>query len=102
MSNPVEVAIEQAAANEPTVREEWLITGEPSLSPNALAKGTTYPSYRFVCGGPHEFNKEGTPEDRAREFVAGIFRHDPTGWGGTIRLQSRVITEMPWKDELPR
>jgi len=99
MSNPIDEAVDQTASNEPLVREEWLVTGEPSRSVNALAKGTVYPSYRFVFGGPGEFDKTGTPEERAREFVAGIYRHDPSGWGGTIRLQSRVITASPWKDE---
>lgn len=99
MSNPVDEVVDQIPSEEPTVREEWLVTGEPSLSPNALANGPAYPSYHFVFGGPGEFKKDGTPEERAREFVAGIYRHDPSGWGGTIRLQSRVITESPWKDE---
>lgn len=84
-------------SEQPITRTEWLVTGEPSLSPDALIE---YPSYRFVFGTPAESRgKDNTAEERARLFIDGILRHDPTGWGGTIRLQSRTVTETPWKNE---
>lgn len=83
---------------EPTVREEWVVTGEPSNDPAAIVP---YPPYRFVFGNPNEAARDNgtTPEERARAFAAMTLKYDPTGWGGTIRLQSRIITETPWKDE---
>lgn len=75
-------------SDQPHVREEWEVTGEP---------GEPFPPYRFVFGDPNESNKDGSPEQRARDFVEIVRKGG--GWYDTIRLRSRVITESPWREE---
>lgn len=73
-------------------REEWELTGQP----NGSIGGKPFPPYRFTFGNPNEGNREGTPEERARSFIA-LCCQDWTG----VRLRSRVIVEHPWQEETP-
>jgi hypothetical protein len=70
---------------QPIVREEWELTGQPDGG---------FPPYRFVFGNPNECNREGTPEERARSFIALCC----ADWSD-VRLRSRVIVEHPWRVE---
>lgn len=73
------------------VREEWEVTGEPFHG---------YPTYRFVFGSPGEGRygeQDSTPEQRAREFVAGIKKHGP--WVRGPHLRHRLLIESEWAGE---
>lgn len=64
-----------------TTREEWEVSGNPP----------GYPAYRFVFGNPNESDKTGTPEERARNFIAA------TGDWEFVTMRKRTITETDWE-----
>lgn len=76
---------------EPHRRQEWELTGQP----NGSIGGKPFPPYRFVFGNPNEGSRDGTPEQRARNFIALAKVCDWTD----VRLRSRVIVEHPWQEE---
>lgn len=74
-----------------TVREEWMVTGEP---------GELFPSYRFVFGSPIRLasGKDADPEAAAREFVDGIENATAGPWREGPHLHKRTVTETPWEE----
>lgn len=72
--------------NNYTEREEYEVTGNPH----------GFPNYKFVFGNPHEVYKEGTPKERAEDFINAIKNHDD--WAHTIKVRRRVIREYEWEE----
>jgi hypothetical protein len=77
-------------SDEVTVREEWLVTGDP---------GEPYPKYRFVFGSPGRIamGEDADPAEAARKFVRGIERALTPPWKDGPHLHKRTVTETPWK-----
>lgn len=74
-----------------TVREEWMVTGEP---------GEPYPSYRFVFGSPVRLalGEDADPEESARKFAEGIKSATTRPWQDGPHLHKRTVTEAPWEE----